>query len=441
MKIKLTILSFGLLLSLMSVVVLPIGANPSTQYGADFATPTLNAVDTIDFDIVSVGGSSVTVTYPAERIGAFQIGETHARSDYPNGATFLLTIEAVEPITNVTLIVRYPHNSGTRAIAQPTAVANEWQALLYEQPGQPPWQEFDFFWRITDAQEVTVESTPQHFVYSDPTRVWFKAETPLLKLYWFGADAEIATVAMQGMYAIHERHVQGFGKPLSYTPIAVLFPDLTSFAEFAGGGTSGASRRAGFTSNQLGMTVQRLGTLGVTFSCPAYPPATEQTLQWLYESTATTITHEVAHLYQFENNINGPTWFIEGGATWFSTNPTRGRQEGLRDRPADADLPTLQGYGPSTSGFTPNGCNALAYWMGTSFINYIYGSYGMDAIGTWLDLIGSNVVMDDALIQVTGKDLAALEADWRAYLGITAEVFVLPTPAYQFRASPTPFGQ
>lgn len=440
MKIKWVLVALTLGISLALMTVLPSRASPARQYGADFATPTLNPTGDIAFEVVQMGGTFVVLTYPAERIGNFHIGETRAASNYPNGATFHVSIEAATIITNVTLIVRYPHNSGTRAIAQPTATLYEWDALLYEQPGQPPWQEFEFFWRFTDANGVTVESSRHQFTYNDPTRVWFKAETPLLKLYWFGADAGIASVVMQGMYAIQERYVQGFGQPLSYTPIAVLFPDLASFAEFSGGGTSGASRRAGFTSNQLGMTVQRLGTLGATSGCPVYPRPAEQSLEWLYQSTASVISHEVAHLYQFEHNINGPTWFIEGGATWFSTNPLRGRQEGLRDRPIGADLPTLQGVGPSTGSFTPNSCNALAYWMGASFINYIYGAYGMEAVARWHDLIGSNYLMDDALLQVTGKDLATLEADWRAYLGLTTEVFVMPTQAYRFPPSPTPFG-
>ncbi len=434
-----TLFSFAIVLVVMTM---PAIAHPSRQNGADFATPTLSPIDLEAVTIELVGGSVETSTYPAETIGAFEIGETIATSDYPNGAVFTVTVNSELAIDQVTLFVRYPHGSGTRALAQllnPTG--NQWQALLYDTPGQPPWQEFDFYWSITATNGEFAQTTPQFYIYNDPTREWFKSETPLLRLYWFGYDETFAQVAQDAMYALRERHELGFGRGLSYIPIAILFPDLPSFAEFQSGGVEGTRRRAGFTSSDLGMTVQRFIDTGATSSCPIYPEPSEQTQGWLYDYTASVIAHEVSHLYQYENNIIGPTWFIEGGATWFSSNPFRGRQEGLRDRDSDDDLPTLQGVGPSSSAFTPSGCNALVYWMGTSFHNYIYGAYGMEAVTTWYDLVSRNFSMDDALIGATGKNLAELERDWRIYLGLVPEVYVRPTDAYQFPPTPTTFGQ
>ncbi|PJF44680.1 MAG: hypothetical protein CUN55_02700 [Phototrophicales bacterium] len=436
------IISFFIWGLLFVVMIVPaVLAQPQLQNGADFPTPTLSPVSLDMIPVERVGGAVESKTYPAEVIGPFEISETTATSNYPHGAIFTVAIHSELAISNVTLFVRYPHGSGTRAIAERVdADSTQWRALLYDTPGQPPWQEFDFYWSITATNGEFAETTSQFFVYDDPTRVWFKSETPLLRLYWFGYDESFGQVAQEAVYAVRERHEQGFGRGLTYTPIAVLFPDLTTFAEFQAGGESGVRRRAGFTSNDLGMTVQRFLDLGNSSSCPLYPHPEEQTLEWLYDYTATVITHEITHLYQYDNNIIGPTWFIEGGATWFSSNPLRGRQEGLRDRAPDDDLPTLQGVGPSSSAFTPNGCNALVYWMGTSFHNYIYGAYGMDTIATWYDLVSRNFSMDDALVEATGKTLAELERDWRLYLGLNPEVFVRPTDPYQFPPTPTPFG-
>lgn len=423
-------------------LVLPAWAQPHQQNGSDFATPTPNPVNVDEVVVEIVGGQYETVTYDGEITNGFVVGETTATSNYPNGVTFIVRLEGEADISGVTLLVRYPHGSGTRAVAEPTDNDFEWQAILYDRPGQPPWQEFEFHWSINDADGDFIETEPQHFIYNDPTREWFKAETPLLRLYWFGYPEEFGQIAMEGMYAVRERHEVGFGGGLSFVPIAVLFADVESFAEFRAGGTDAAARLAGFTSNDLGMTVQRFIERGNSSSCPTRVAPADQTIEWLYNTTVTTITHEVTHLYQYDFNVSGPTWFTEGGATWFSLNPDRGRQEGLRDRDADEDLPTLQGTGP---GYrierAPNGCNALAYWMGTSFYNFMYGTYGLEAIGEWHDLLSSNTRMDDALIQVTGKNLLELEQDWRVYLGLAADPYIRPTEPYAFPPTVTPFGQ
>lgn len=423
-------------------LVLPAWAQPRSQNGSDFPTPTPNLVNIDPVVVQRFGGQTEILTYDGETSNGFVVGETTAISDYPNGANFTVRIEGEAEINGVTLFVRYPHGSGTRAIATPTENDLEWQAVLYDRPGQPPWQEFEFHWSINDVDGDFIETTEYHFVYSDPTREWLKAETPLLRLYWFGYPEEFGQVAMEGMYAVRERHEIGFGGGLSYIPIAVLFADVESFAEFRSGGTDASARLAGFTSNELGMTVQRFINRGIQSSCQIRVAPEDQTVEWLYGITVSTITHEITHLYQHDFHVTGPTWFTEGGATWFSLNPERGRQEGLRDRAPDEDLPTLQGSGP---GYrierAPNGCNALAYWMGTSFYNFMYGTYGLEAIGQWHQLLSTNMRMDDALLEVTGKTLAELERDWRIYLGLTPDPYVRPTEPYAFPPTVTPFGQ
>lgn len=423
-----------------TIVVMPVSAGPGTQIGQDFPTPTSPAVEIEPVEVQRVGGSTEVQTYEGEEIDGVTIGETTAVSEYPAGAPFTVTIESEKEVNTVNLVVRYPHNSGTRALAERTDNENEWRAVVYDLGNQPPWQEFNFYWSISFIDGTGIETTPHFFVYSDPTREWLLSETPLLKLYWFDRPDEFGQVAQEGMAAMQDRWTQGFGQPLSYTPIAVLFPDLSSFAEFRQGGEDGSRRLAGFTSSDLGMTVQRFVEQGRDITCPAYPPADKQDDAWLFDYTTSVITHEVAHLYQYENNIGGPTWLIEGGATWFSLNPDRGGPW-MRDRAEDSDYPTFQGPGPSTSSNLPNGCNALAYWQGSSMYQYIYGAYGMEAIGILMDRISRNFRLDDALTDATGQDLAGIEQEWRDYMGLKAEVRALPTIEMRFPPTVTPYGQ
>lgn len=429
--------SSALLLSLTWIASM-VRAEPPTQA---LPTPTLSLSDPGDIQIVEVGGTSETLTFAGEEVDGIRIGETTARSEYPDGAVFTVMIESdTIEINTVTLRVRYPHNSGARSFAERTDNPNEWRTVLYEIGGdQPPWQEFDFFWSIADTNGNVYRSSQNHFVYSDPARVWYLADGPYLKLYWFGYGGELAFTVHQLMAAFRERFELAFGEGLSYKPIAVLFADQASFAEFLDGGDSRARRILGFTSSDLGMTVQRFFEPGPR-SCPLFPPVEEQTDQFIYEYTASVIGHELTHLYQFDKNLTGPHWFQEGAAEWFS-NAFRNHPQGLLPTSPDDDLPTLQGVGPSTGAGTPSGCNALAYWVGASFHNYIYNMYGMEAIQIWYDRMSRNFLMDDALIEATGKNLAQLERDWRVWLGYPAEVYVRPTDVYRFPPTVTPFGQ
>ncbi len=433
----LVVASSTLLLSLILIAGL-VSADPPAQI---LPTPTLNLTDTGDVEVVEVGGTLETLTFEREEVDGIKVGETAARSEYPNGAIFTVTVESDELVINtVTLRVRYPHNSGARSFAEPTDNPNEWRTVLYEIGGdQPPWQEFDFYWSIADSNGDVHETSRHHFVYSDPARVWYLAEGPYLKLYWFGYGGELAFTVHQRMAAFRERFEMAFGEGLSYKPIAVLFADQTSFAEFLAGGDSRARRILGFTSSDLGMTVQRFFEPGPR-SCPQFPPAEVQDDQFVYEYTASVIGHELTHLYQYDKNLTGPHWFTEGAAEWFS-DAFRNHPQGLLPTSPDDDLPTLQGIGPSTGASTPSGCNALAYWVGASFHNYVYNVYGMEAIVTWYDRMSRNFLMDDALIEATGKNLAQLERDWRVWLGYPAEVYVRPTDVYRFPPTMTPFGQ
>ncbi len=434
----------GIAVSLLILILLvsyafPVLASPRLQ-GTDYPTMTPASVEIDPVLVEEVGGNADPIAFPGETVGATVFGVTTVVSDYPNGATFTVTIETDQEIDQVTLFIRYPHGSGTRVPAGRGAGEDEWVAILYDTSDQPPWQRMDFFWRAIDLEGGSVETAPQNYVYSDPTRVWYRAANDQLELYWFGWPEEFAQVVMEGMAAVQERWLMGFGELLSFRPIAVVFSDADTFGEFSNAGAAGNSRRAGFTSNDLGMTVQRFPELGFISSCPRNPSPQEQTMEWAYDYMTEVITHEVTHLYQFDKNVGGPTWFVEGGATWFSLNSIRAGT-GLRDHTAGQDITTLQGPGPGGGGNIPNGCNAPGYWMGASFIQWIYGQFGMEGIAEWFNLISRNTRMDDALIAVTGKSLAQLEPEWRTYLGYDPQPFIPPTDAYQFPATVTPFGQ
>ena len=152
--------------------------------------------------------------------------------------------------------------------------------------------------------------------------------------------------------------------------------------------------------------------------CIYLTSAEERTEQWRVERTLYgTVPHEVAHLYQYDKGVSlGPNWWIEGQADYF-TYSAGSYDARIRHLASLQDIDNLEG---NISAFTyeADGCYALAYDMGVSFINFLLSNYGgIDTHAQLVDLISRNVVLADAVEQVTGKPFIEIQNEWRTYLG------------------------
>ena len=138
---------------------------------------------------------------------------------------------------------------------------------------------------------------------------------------------------------------------------------------------------------------------------------------------ASTTAHEVAHLYQGELGIGGPSWWVEGQAMFFETfdeYPVNERLRALADL-RGGDFPSFQGDGPGGGAVTAqeDGCTHLIYDMGSSFMRWIVDTYGgMDTYHAIVETMSQARTLDEALEAATGKTLIELENEWRAFLGV-----------------------
>ena len=155
-------------------------------------------------------------------------------------------------------------------------------------------------------------------------------------------------------------------------------------------------------------------------------------VEFQMKQAASTTVHEVAHLYQDAVGVGGPSWWVEGQATFFETfeeYPVHDRLRKLAEL-RGGDFPTFQGQGPNAGGALTadeDGCTHLIYDMGASFMQWIVATQGgMDTYRAIVDEMSTGILLADALEAATGIPMVDLENEWRAFLGvepIPAEVF------------------
>lgn len=415
-----------LIFSLMALMV-PMGT--LAQDNADLPTPTPQPVGDVPYTLTQVGGTEATFTMPAFEQDGISIGETTVTSDYPFGMIFTTTITSTSAnITNVTLSIESVSGSRDRAVATFDDDSQTWTAHLYEERGQPAWSQFDARWSVVDANGVGIETEPITFDYVDPTRQWWRVESDHIIIYWYdgltGEPETIAQAIVNSMAATEERRAIGFGGPLSYKPIGVIYANSTDFGEVFSNEAESANWSS-FTNSDLGMTIYIVGSYDDEYferyaDCWMVGPREEYTEERLTSETIlSTVPSAVIYLYQYDKSVRvGPSWWREGQTEWFSTAPgaydLRLRQLALLDN----TLPTLEGDNIGDDGAQADGCYRLSHDVGASFINWLLTTYGgLETHAKIVELLRSQKSLDDAIAEVTGKSFLEIENEWRAYIG------------------------
>ncbi|PJF43335.1 MAG: hypothetical protein CUN55_09020 [Phototrophicales bacterium] len=426
-------------------------ASPAQQGGSLLPTPTPYPVEELEYELTIVGGKEEVIVGEGVSQNGITIGEHTAVSQYPRGIIFRTTIETENDVAieSATVFLRYDANSGTRVSAELDPTTGEWVAHIWESGnGRPPWTHFRYFWRVVDANGNTAETEPIAMYYSDPTREWYRVETPHVVLYWFGTtEVEPETVAQwvaEAVASTEPRRIAGFGQPLSYKPHGVLFPDDVSLAEMYGSGTTN-DNAAGFTSSDLGMTVQEFGMPSDAWferqaECIYLRPREERTEEVrLRGAVFSTIPHEIAHLYQYENGgAIGPQWWSEGQADYFTHSAGRYDFRLSELAKLDPNLPPLSiETSIGAQAFQADGCYALAYDVGASFINWLLTNYGgIDTHRQIVENYTSGMTVYEAIEAATGKSFFDLENEWRAYLGFNQLTLADVDPAAALEEAP-----
>lgn len=414
-----------LLGAVLAVLSLPAQAAPGAQAFA-LPTPTLYPTENTPYTLSVVGGEDLTLTFSYADQGAFTLGEATVRSQYPRGMIFTLKpTSANGPIDEVILFYRFVHDSGSRAAAEWDPAAGQWVAHIWATGEQrPAFMHLNFKWRVRDVTGAYVDTAENPVDYWDPNRQWFRMESEDVILYWFGFSADdpdyVASRMADRMAAATQRLIVGFGRRLSYKPTAVVYPDRESFAEITASGIAN-NRVAGFTSSDLGVSIQVLRDTGLVpgaEKCIWSAPEEYWTMENRIATVFSTTPHEVTHLYQYDviGFPPGFEWVSEGQAEFFANNFRNG-EERLAHLATLQDLPTLQiNIGSDLP--TADGCTALSYVVGPAFWNWINLNYGgMETIAAIIRLQRAQKSIYEAVETVTGRPFLEIENEWRAHYG------------------------
>jgi len=415
------------------------------------STPITHAQDNNGYTVTTVGGTDTPINFDDQTIAGFSFTDMSFRSTYPTGMTFTVAITPPQNATIQQVSLAYTFsNTGSRG--EPAEVlqgdqANTWTATLYALRGMTPWHEIDASWQVRTTDGDTISGTPLHAIYYDPTRPWYRAESEDILVYWFGVSNELGRYVIDAMARNREKYRDGFGKLLPYRPVAIIYPPGGVWNEYKAGvvidDTDFGS--TGTIINEPGSTIQRVRTLesaAIRKDCIWNPTSPDQEFQ--FNQAASTTVHEVAHLYQREVGVGGPTWWGEGQATFFETFPEYPVHDRLRQlaKLRDGDFPSFQGAGPGGGPYTASedGCTHLIYDMGSSFMLWLVDAHGgLDTYRSIVDEMAHGITLEQALQTVTGMSMLELENEWRAFLGIGEVPAEILDPALMLSEPAEPF--
>jgi hypothetical protein len=337
----------------------------------------------------------------------WRIGAMGFAGDYPRGFSF--TLEAASSAGRiVAAVVMWRHAPGQvyRAWGHETApgvFSATWQAG--RRTGVPGGIGVEYWWRVQD-EAGHVHETPRQFAeYLDTTREWRRAESEDGLVIWQeGVPDAVGALTLAALREAREQFRAHFGAALPFRPRYIIYADHRPFEEWlpgAGGVMSGGFTTVAFNGWHWGGTVHvyrpAAGPEGVAYG---------------------TVLHETAHLYQqaagVRLSVADACWFIEGHATFFERAQEYDYLARVRALAAAGRLPTFAQVGA--------GCRAVhtvrdAYDIGYAFFVWLEATFGPGVHRPLWALLGDGAPLNDALQAVTGRTFAALEADFRAWLG------------------------
>ncbi len=413
----------ALALTLLAGLALSFPARAQDDF-APIPTPTLYPAENTPYTLETVGGEDMTRTFQYADQEGFTLGETTVTSRYPRGMIFTINPQSENgAITDVTLSWRYVHESGDHRQAEYDAERDLWTVHIWESgAGRPAWTHMRFHWRVRDESGTYVDTEEYEVDYWDPAREWFRMESEDVILYWFGFGEDdpdtIAQNTADRMASATPRQIAGFGRRLSYKPIAVVYPDKATFGEIQGSGIANP-RVAGYTSSDLGISVQVLREVPTgPSSCIWAAPPDYWTMEHRIATIYATTPHEVTHLYQYDviGYAPGVEWVSEGQAEFFANNFRNG-EERLRHLATLQDIPSL--LTPIGSDLPQaDGCSALSYVVGASFWNFLNIRYGgMETIHQIIEYQKQQKSIYEAVEAITGKPFLEVENEWRTHYG------------------------
>ncbi len=349
-----------------------------------------------------------------------ELRESNARSDFPNGFVFNMTVEAAAGLDEVRLVYEIAPD-GVRATAVPACTEGQIASCRFELGGNSrtlliPGAEVTYFWRITSGG-VTTDTEPQVVAYEDTRFDWQTVSEGNLTVWYYSGDEDEA----RGVLTAGRDALDGIGALIQTTvdfPVKIYYYDTAS------------DMQAAIISNNTDGVITR-GE--VVYSDTAMVSADA--------AAGDIVRHEVTHIV-VRQAINGPfgvpDWLNEGTAVYSQIQPLGGQQSALDLAIESGQVLSVRSLSSASSGAIASKVS-LFYGQSYALVDFLIETYGEQKFADLFAAFRAGDTTAGALEQVYGFDQDGLENEWRASVGLPPRsVQAQPTDAENVAPTTTP---
>ncbi|MCH7698911.1 MAG: hypothetical protein IH865_08250 [Chloroflexi bacterium] len=355
----------------------------------------------------------------ASTVGAqtgVELRASSARSDFPNGLVFNMTLEAAAGFDEVRLIYQIAPD-GVRTTAQPDCTEGAVASCRFDLASGPrasliPGAEVTYFWRITSGGETT-ETARQLVVYEDTRFDWKTVSEGNLTVWWYAGDEEEA----RGVLAAGREALDSIGALLQTSvdfPVKIIYYDTAR------------DMQAAILSNS-GEGVVTRGE--VVYSDTAMVSA---------DSVPGDITrHEVTHIVVREalrGPFDIPDWLNEGLAVYAQIQPLSDQQQAVDAAIRSGQILSVRSLSSASVGAIGSRVS-LFYGQSWSLVDFLIETYGEQKFAELFANFREGNTTAGALEEVYGFDQDGLENEWRAEVGLPPRS--VPTTSDPVQNEPT----
>jgi hypothetical protein len=325
-----------------------------------------------------------------------------AMVSFPNSIIIGISAKSDVNITDIRVHYTVERQSFAKVIAEADVaftpakeVSTQWVWDMRRTGALPPGTGVTYWLTVTDSSNASVETLPSVIHFDDVRYTWKTLQEGQVTLFWYSGDDTFGSELMAAAQTALTKLADTTGA------------SLTSAVKIYIYGSSGDLQGAMINPQDWtgGVAYAQYGTIAIGIN-----PATD--LEW----GKLTISHELTHLVTYQVTANPyndlPTWLDEGLAMYAEGPLDMSMAATLAIAEAQHTLITVRSLCSSFSAYTDQA--TLAYAESYEIVTYLIDEYGRDKMFELLSVFKQGSGYDDALKDVYGFDMDALNSLWQA---------------------------
>ncbi|MFQ5880464.1 MAG: peptidase MA family metallohydrolase [Dehalococcoidia bacterium] len=357
--------------------------------------------------------------------GAIQVTNDEVLNRFQEGEIlFRLAVRSDSPIQKV--ILRYKIlPDGALTVAEPTFTSGPQVSVTFRLKGNDPPRIYihpgatvEYYWEVEDASGQAHTTEKATVAYADDRFPWQSAIEGNLTVYWYAGNE----AAARSLLTVGRETLDQMSQLLD---TQVDFPVKVWVYASPGDMRAAIQGRSPTFEQQVFTAGQRVSSDTVVTTGGGGAPDT--------------LRHELTHIVTKQAGEGPfgdlPAWLDEGTAMYAQGSPGTGflgALESALDRNRPLSLRSM-----SSPPGNPSAVN-LFYGQAWSVVTYLVETYEPERFAQLFAVFKKGSTVDRALQAVYGFDLAGLEDEWRANLGLAPQPPAVPTPPPLPQPAPRP---